>query len=402
MYTPLTEETVVDYVLQSPIKDQLFMAGDTLCVEDLADGGNINLIFRVCANEDRNRTVLVKQALPHARRYPDFKIPVQRAEIEYNLLTIAEKYCPGAVPKVYHYDGEMFVNMMEDLNEHLIMRKAMQEQIVYPKFAGDMATYLARTLFYTSGLFLSSADKKAEVPKYINPVLCKVTEDLFFTQPVVPNDNNRWTSPDLDGLVESCYANEELFAAMLVLKEKFMNNAQALIHGDFHTGSIMLNADETRVIDPEFAFYGPMAFDIGSLFGNLMIGYAAQDGHAADDASRAAYREWLLQATKDFWVQFDAEFRQLWDKDGDAVEWGSKRFQDRYMTQMLQDAVGFGAAELFRRTIGMAHVDDFIDIDDHAQRASSERIAIDIAQKWLLQQESIATIDDMLELVPKS
>jgi 5-methylthioribose kinase len=51
------------------------------------------------------------------------------------------------------------------------------------------------------------------------------------------------------------------------LKLKFMGSPEALIHGDLHTGSIMVTQSETLVIDPEFAFYGPMGFDIGAVLG---------------------------------------------------------------------------------------------------------------------------------------
>ena len=44
-----------------------------------------------------------------------------------------------------------------------------------------------------------------------------------------------------------------------------MGSPEALIHGDLHTGSIMVTESETRVIDPEFAFYGPMGFDVGAV-----------------------------------------------------------------------------------------------------------------------------------------
>ncbi|GJW05557.1 putative reverse transcriptase domain-containing protein [Tanacetum coccineum] len=36
----------------------------------------------------------------------------------------------------------------------------------------------------------------------------------------------------------------------------------------------------TQVINPEFAFYGPIGFDIGAFLGNLILAYFAQDGHA--------------------------------------------------------------------------------------------------------------------------
>ena len=270
MYAPLTTETVVDYVRKSPVMATLFEPDEEMTVVDLAEGGNINLIFRVHSTVNPDRSVLVKQALPHSRRYPEFKMPLERAKFEYDLLAIEEQYAPDLTPKVYHHDEEMYVNLMEDLNKHLIMREGLAKGIVYPKFAQDTGQFMARTLFYTSDLYLSSAEKKAMVARFLNPVLCKVTEDLFFNEPCKPHPNNRWTSPQLDGQVEAIYANPALQGEMLVMKEKFMTQAQALVHGDLHTGSVLLNVEDTRFIDPEFAFYGPIAFDIGAMLGNLI------------------------------------------------------------------------------------------------------------------------------------
>jgi 5-methylthioribose kinase len=42
----------------------------------------------------------------------------------------------------------------------------------------------------------------------------------------------------------------------------------------------MVTHESTQVIDPEFAFYGPMGFDIGAFIGNLILAFYAQDGHA--------------------------------------------------------------------------------------------------------------------------
>ena len=40
------------------------------------------------------------------------------------------------------------------------------------------------------------------------------------------------------------------------------------------------------MIDCEFAFYGPMAFDIGKFIANLLLAYFAVDGHATADRPR--------------------------------------------------------------------------------------------------------------------
>ena len=71
------------------------------------------------------------------------------------------------------------------------------------------------------------------------------------------------------------------------------------------------------------------------------------------------------------------------------------------MVQLLQDTAGFAGAELFRRTIGMAHVDDFIDISDQAKRAASERVAVEMGQRCLLERGNLTSIDDLINLVPQ-
>lgn len=398
-YEPLTVDSITDYVRQSPVMAEIFQADDELAVEDLAEGGNINLIFRVYATADRDRSILVKQALPHARRYPEFKIPLDRSKFEYELLALEERYAPGLTPKVYHHDAEMYVNMMEDLNKHLVMREGLAQGILYPKFAQDTGHFMSHTLFYTSDLYMSSAEKKAMVERFINPVLCKVTEDLFFNEPCKPHDNNRWTSPQLDAQVQAIYDNRALHGEMLVMKERFMTNAQALVHGDMHTGSVLINPDDTRFIDPEFAYYGPIGFDLGSMFGNLIIGYAAQEYYAEDEHTRYAYRDWIVDTMREIWTIFEREFRRLWQEEGQQDEWASQHFTDRYMAQVLEDSLGNAAAEMFRRTIGLAWVDDFTGIEDADARAAAESIVLRIAPEWLLRRAEFKSIDEALAVV---
>lgn len=71
-------------------------------------------------------------------------------------------------------------------------------------------------------------------------------------------------------------ADEEFVAAMGRAKWLFMTKAEALIHGDLHTGSVMVRSpegstecDSVRVFDSEFAFYGPVAFDLGRAVSEL-------------------------------------------------------------------------------------------------------------------------------------
>lgn len=43
------------------------------------------------------------------------------------------------------------------------------------------------------------------------------------------------------------------------------------------------------MIDPEFAYYGPMAFDVGKIIANLLLCFFALDGHASGEG-----RHWIV------------------------------------------------------------------------------------------------------------
>jgi 5-methylthioribose kinase len=400
MYYPLDQQSALDYVRKSSLMTQIFGEKDDLKAVDLAEG-NINLIFRVYSERDPiAKSVLIKQALPHSRRYPQFKIPLDRARIEYEALQLEARYCPAQVPRVYRYDPEMHLNVMEDMNRHIVMRYGLMKQIHYPFFAAHIGTFLGRTLFYTSDLYLPPFDKKAMVPRFINPVLCKVTEDLVFTEPYIDHPNNRWTRL-LDPQATEIRRNDKLRSEVLLLKMDFMCNAEALVHGDLHTGSIMVNGEETKVIDPEFAYFGPMGFDIGAVLGNLALSYASQEYHAKDPRLRAEYREWLLDTIRQVWTIFEREFRRLWEAEG-SEQWPSVSLRDKYLKRLLQDTAGFGACKMMRRILGLAHVPDLDSIDDEHMRAVAESLALNIAQSWLMDRHRFASVEDLISAIKAS
>lgn len=171
---------------------------------------------------------------------------------------------------------------------------------------------------------------------------------------------------------------------------RFIEQAQSLIHGDLHTGSIMVTPESTQVIDSEFAFYGPMGYDIGAFLGNLILAFFAQDGHADEHNNRKvgssfvsslrfmhfcmifselriaensslcqAYKEWILKTIEESWNLFQKKFIALWDehKDGPGEAYLPTIYnnhelwhlaQNKYMTELFHDSLGFGAAKMIR------------------------------------------------------
>jgi 5-methylthioribose kinase len=267
---------------------------------------------------------------------------------------------------------------------------------------------MARTLFFTSDLALSAAEKKEGIAAFAgNHALCKITEDLIFTDPYRIAEQNRWTAPYLDGLAAELRDDMELHVAISRLKLKFMASPEALLHGDLHTGSIMVTETETRVIDPEFAFYGPMGFDIGAVLANLIMAYFASAGHERVAGERQGVESWLLETVERVWSETARKFLDLWRSEarGDgypkalfAGAAGETRLQverRHYMERLFADTVGFGAAKIIRRILGLAHNIDFEWIEDGRLRALCEARSLRLARTMLVDTASFATIRDV-------
>ena len=89
----------------------------------------------------------------------------------------------------------------------------------------------------------------------------------------------------------------------------------------------------------------------------------------------------------------------LWEDEGIQGEWESSRFRKRYMARLLQDVAAFGCAEMLRRLIGLAWVQDFTSIADHYERANAESIGINIALSWLKNRQGVTQIEDLASMM---
>ncbi|WP_158671526.1 S-methyl-5-thioribose kinase [Bradyrhizobium guangdongense] len=374
-------------------------------VTEVGDG-NLNLVFIV---KGARGGIAVKQALPYVRLVGEsWPLPLSRAHYEYLALSRQAQLASGLVPAVLHHDDKLALTVMELLEPHIIMRKGLVAGTRYPRFASDVTTFMARTLFFTSDLALSAAEKKEGIAAFAgNHALCKITEDLIFTDPYRIAEQNRWTAPYLDGLAAALREDMDLHVAISRLKLKFMASPEALLHGDLHTGSIMVTESQTRVIDPEFAFYGPIGFDVGAVLANLLMAYFASAGHERAPGERAAFEAWVLETVEQVWNEFARKFLDLWrgGAAGDAYpvalfagEQGAARLEaerQAYMQRLFTDAVGFAAAKIIRRIFGLAHNIDFELIEDPRMRATSEARAVRLARAMMVEAGAFPAVADI-------
>jgi 5-methylthioribose kinase len=392
-YHPLTEPEAIQIAREIP---DFFTSEGELVSREIGDG-NLNLVFHV-SQPSSGRSVILKQALPYAKVVGEsWPLTLDRARIESDALIIEDKLAPGLVPKVYHTDNELALTIMEDLSNHVIMRQGLIDGGVYPKFAEDISEFLARTLFFTSDLGMNQQEKKLLVRSFANPELCKITEDLIFDHPYTDADTNSF-DPHLQEDVKQLWSDTELHLEVSLLREKFLTQAQALLHGDLHTGSIFITPESTKIIDPEFAFFGPMGFDIGAVLANLLLNYAGQEHWSADVAARQERRAYLIQTIRDIWESFERKFRKLWDDNGTDRISRTPGYQDVYLRRLLQDTLGYAGCKMIRRIVGLAHVADIDKISDPAKRAKAQRIALTIGKNLITSNRHSESIEQLIDI----
>jgi 5-methylthioribose kinase len=373
-------------------------------VREVGDG-NLNLVFIV---EGGSGSAVVKQALPYVRLVGDsWPLPLKRSFFEYHALTRQEARAPGSVPAIHHFDEGQALIIMEYLSPHIILRRALIEGRQLPNIARDIGLFMARTLFRGSDLSMATKDRKADLALFADNVeLCDITENLVFSDPYFDAKLNRHTSPQLDGLVAELRADRDLKVEAQRLKHIFAANAETLLHGDLHSGSIMVTDSETRMIDPEFAFYGPMAFDVGMLLANFWMSFFSQRGHE-QDGSRDAMRAYLLDVVVETWSVFRAEFSLLWrtertgmlyqkslfEDQGDRL--GAEQALDHVLHQIWTDLLGFAGIEIHRRILGLAHNADFETIADEDLRASCEAKALKFGRHIAVNRRHIHGIEEV-------
>lgn len=401
-YKILNRENIVEYIYSiDSIKE--YFNNDELSVDEIGDG-NLNYVFIIKSKEDEKKAVILKQAVPYLRCVgEEYPLSRERMTFEIRALSTFAKITPEYIPKLYHTSEEMSCVIMQYLDTHIIMRKGMIDSIIYPSFSEHISTYLSQNLFKTSSLYLSSKQKRELVDKFnTNTELCGLTEDFVFTVAFMEHETNDEYANG-HKLAQELFMDMEFKKAVLKLKYKFMNQTDALIHGDLHTGSIMLDQKETFVIDPEFAFVGPFGFDIGALLGNLIMSYTS---HIALESSKE-YKEWILKTIEEVLVKFEEKFIELWNGQKESAlinpcfidEKHLNEYKQEFILSILRDSVGFAGCKMARRMFGIAGVADIRDIEDTNIRDNAIEMTLKIAKIFVKKNQEIKNIEEILTII---
>ena len=122
-----------------------------------------------------------------------------------------------------------------------------------------------------------------------------------------------------------------------------------------------------------------MGFDIGAVIANLLMAYLASAGHERKPGERRLFEAWVLETVEKVWSGVrpqvprsvaDASRRRCLSRalfEGEPERRTGGRAAGLY-GPAVRDTVGFAAAKIIRRMLGLAHNIDFELIKDPKRR----------------------------------
>ena len=340
----LTEATVVTYVLGLGDKTPL-SPSPPHTVTEITDG---NLNYAWAVRDGSGGGVFVKQAPPYIKCLgADYGLPAERMLLESAALDLYGRVAPGTVPRHLHLDPQRCVMVLELLDGYELMRTALRAGHADAKHAIEVGKFMGLTHKATHRDRVPAAERAALEAKFANATMCGITADYVFTKPLDADDPTNKCSAHVVTLAAELRADDELRRGVAELREIFLSEKECLIHGDLHTGSVMVPAagssGAAKVIDGEFAFYGPAAFDVGTFVAHIVFSLLSVDADARHEAPHLQMIDMALRA-------YAAEMGMVEPGSADSSSDDDRLFIER--------AAGFAGCELIRRVIGAAHVDD--------------------------------------------
>jgi len=371
--------TLPDYLRQRHAEIRVFAPEAELRIEEIGDG-NLNTVYRVSDAARPERSLVLKHAPPYIKILgPDYPLSTERLTFESRALDVYNRLASGTVPVQYDFDVDAAVIAMEDLRDAHVLRDALIAGAVDTTIAEQVGRFMGIVHSQTYVDHIGNATAQHYRQQFANTTMQSITADYVFTFPFTEHETNFWT-PGLAPDVQHLKADTDFLRQAEHLKRIFLTAQQGVTHGDLHTGSVLVQDNTAKVIDAEFAFYGPVGFDMGLYWANYFLSYFSHQGNLSVQST-------LKTAVGQVWDTYTAEFTM--------VDAGLK---SEMLSNIFQDAVGFAGLEMLRRLIGAAHVKDIEGIVDPSRKLSIERAALHFGATLVKQHQSLQDVAAIIAL----
>ncbi|MDU6546511.1 S-methyl-5-thioribose kinase [Anaerococcus vaginalis] len=382
---------IIEYVLNNT---RIFKNND-LDISEVGDG-NVNYIYKIT---DGKKSVIVKFSDDYIRGSTTRKLSSARSKIESEILQKQFELSNGLAPEVYSYSEENSFIVMEDLSDYKVFRESLKnKEILFKDFGTEMAKFLYNTLFKTTDLVMDIKSKKETVARFVNYDMCEISERLVFTEPYMNNQGlNSYSNENEEFIKKEFYNDPKMKYEVAKLRNLFMTKSESMIHGDLHSGSIFVNEKGLKVFDPEFAFYGPMGYDIGNIIASLMISYVVN--YYENDKKDNKFSGWIKETILSIIENYIKIYNENYSKDVNTYMFDNEDFKKYYLTQVLRETSGYAGTEIIRRTIGVAKVWDIERVLEKEYYSDIEKDLLVIGKKLVMNSDKFYSRESYTELI---
>ncbi|MBP3951034.1 S-methyl-5-thioribose kinase [Bacillus suaedae] len=389
-YELLTTETAIAFIKEI----NYFSENEVVTAEEIR-GEHSNLVFRI-KGESQN-SVIVKQALPnptiHGRRQ---SLTLDRARIESESLKRSYQLVPEYTPNIYYHDAALAVTVMDDLSHLQNLQKGLNEKIIFPRLARDVGTFLAHTLFFHSNFAMAHPEKKLLEQQLYNPELSSVVEnstfnDLYFNLDMVSDKLHPFFEETLlkDNKIKKEFAS---------LKNDFLTKTETLLHGNFDTINILVNEEETYIINPELAQYGPIGYDIGTFLAAIITTYLSEAAPNKNETEHQEFQDYLTSVIIETWNVFDVEFGALWQESGQDPFMKVPGYLEQVLEEIFHNAIGFAGCMMINQSIRPL-ADEEIESSQLDSHLEITRKIISLGKSIVLNRKQFSTINQLIKTI---
>eukprot|EP01080_Neovahlkampfia_damariscottae_P012054 gene12054-5550_t len=318
-------------------------------------------------------------------------------KFEREYLILNEDFYPRASPNIYFYDTENFYICMEYLDQFTNLK----EELIFGRknkhLLHVLGQYIATKSFKTSNLSKKSSEVHEMLSKFTgNHVTRDFIDYLNFKRGYCPKETTDLSQVVQEKLKE-IQNSKTVKMNVARLKTEMKENIQCVCHGDFHTGSVLMKDERVCIVDSECATVGPIAYDIGIFFGNLLVAYLFQNFF---DKERSEYKKWIFEVINEIWNIFAVKFISLWNEVIDESFWSCeedfKEHQKEYISKILQSTIGYMGIIIMRSVINKWPE------YQHVKEEQHDKVAVNILSTTaLILNGGFENISDVLKSIEK-
>jgi 5-methylthioribose kinase len=227
--------------------------------------GNMNCVLRI---ETETRSFIIKQSRGYVEKYPQIPAPATRVLNEgafYKKIASSQEV-QDLMPTLLGIDAINNLIALEDLG------KTNDYTVLYDLEQKIREEELLQLVHYLNGLH-QNFQKTVVDDELTNTELRTLNYEHIFDYPFREENgfNLDTVQEGLQALALPYKMNSELKQKMEYLGSLYLSKGKHLLHGDYYPGSWLKTDDGSKVIDPEFCFYGLREFDLAVLLAHMYL-----------------------------------------------------------------------------------------------------------------------------------